>query len=183
MNMKRILSFYEKIFIRSAWKRAAFYKKHNFFQKIGGCYIAPHIWPNETYLISMGDDVWLTGGVQLINHDASVQVIKEAKNLDWIDKIGRISFGNHVFVGNHSIIMPGVNIGNNVVIGAGSVVTKDIPSNSVAVGNPAHVVMSFDEYVEKCIDHTKEYPWSASDIGDALIQKRIKYFWEDGHSK
>jgi len=45
--------------------------------------------------------------------------------------------------------MPGVAIGNHVIIGAGSVVTKDIPSNSVAIGNPARVICSLEEYLEK----------------------------------
>lgn len=45
--------------------------------------------------------------------------------------------------------MPGVNIGNRVVIGAGAVVTRDIPDNSVAVGVPAKVIKTADEYFEK----------------------------------
>ena len=56
---------------------------------------------------------------------------------------------NNVFIGCNSIIMGGVRIGNNVVIGAGSVVTKDIPDNSVVVGNPAKVIKTFDEFIEK----------------------------------
>lgn len=54
-----------------------------------------------------------------------------------------------MFVGAGTIVMPGVNIGDNVVIGAGSVVTKNIPSNSLAVGVPAKVISSFEEYIEK----------------------------------
>ena len=47
------------------------------------------------------------------------------------------------------MVMPGVNIGNNVVIGAGAIVTRDIPDNSVAVGVPARVIKTADEYLEK----------------------------------
>ena len=47
------------------------------------------------------------------------------------------------------MIMPGVTIGDRVVIGAGAIVTKDIPSNSVAVGVPAKVIKTADEYLEK----------------------------------
>lgn len=50
-----------------------------------------------------------------------------------------IRVGNDVWIGADVSVMPGVTIGNNVVIGAGSVVTKDIPDNSVAVGNPCRV--------------------------------------------
>jgi len=46
-------------------------------------------------------------------------------------------------------VLPNVKIGNKVIIGAGSIVTKDIPDNSVAVGNPARVIGTYDDYVEK----------------------------------
>jgi len=51
-----------------------------------------------------------------------------------------VSIGDNVWIGTHVVILPGVSIGNRVVIGAGSVVTKDIVSNSIAVGNPAIVI-------------------------------------------
>ncbi len=57
--------------------------------------------------------------------------------------------GNNVYIGNNVIILPGVTIGNNVIIGAGAVVTKNIPDNSVAVGVPARVIKTADEYLEK----------------------------------
>lgn len=54
--------------------------------------------------------------------------------------------------------MPGVTIGDNVIVGAGSIITKDIPSNSVAVGIPARVIKSIEQYregIEKVLLHTK----------------------------
>lgn len=51
-----------------------------------------------------------------------------------------IEVGNNVWIGGNVVVLPGVKIGNNCVIGAGSVVTKDIPDNSVAVGNPCKVI-------------------------------------------
>ncbi len=51
-----------------------------------------------------------------------------------------VKIGNNVWIGSHVIILPGVTIGNNCVIGAGSVVNKSIPDNSTAVGVPAKVV-------------------------------------------
>ncbi len=50
-----------------------------------------------------------------------------------------IEIGNNVWFGGNVVVLPGVKVGDNVVIGAGSIVTKDIPSNSVAVGNPCKV--------------------------------------------
>jgi acetyltransferase-like isoleucine patch superfamily enzyme len=51
-----------------------------------------------------------------------------------------IKVGDDVWIGGNSVILPGVTIGKGAVIGAGSVVTKDIPENAIAVGNPAKVV-------------------------------------------
>ena len=56
-----------------------------------------------------------------------------------------IKVGNNVWFGGHVSVMPGVTIGDNVVIGGGSVVTKDIPSNVVAVGNPCKVIRRLEE--------------------------------------
>ena len=50
--------------------------------------------------------------------------------------------GNNCFIGIGVLVLPGVKIGDEVIIGAGSVVTKDVPSNSIAVGNPAKVIKS-----------------------------------------
>ena len=60
-----------------------------------------------------------------------------------------IVLGSNVYIGNCAIVMGGVTIGDNVVIGAGAIVTKDIPSDSVAVGVPARVIETADEYLEK----------------------------------
>lgn len=53
-----------------------------------------------------------------------------------------VSIGDHVWIGGNTVIMPGVTIGHNVTIGAGSVVTKDIPDNVLAFGNPCKVIKS-----------------------------------------
>ena len=60
-----------------------------------------------------------------------------------------IKIGNNVWIGAGVHVMPGVTIGDHVVIGAGSVVVKDIPSNSVAVGNPCHVIREITEEDEQ----------------------------------
>ena len=56
---------------------------------------------------------------------------------------------NNVFIGSNSIILPNIRIGSNVIIAAGSIITKDIPDNSVVAGVPARVIETFDNYLEK----------------------------------
>ena len=63
-----------------------------------------------------------------------------------------VHIGNNVWIGAGAIILPGIAIGDNSVIGAGSVVTKDVPANVVAVGNPCRVLREIGE-------HDREYYW------------------------
>ena len=104
---------------------------------------------SEPYLIEIGNDVRITSNVKITTHDGGLWVLRNNEKLKNADKFGKVKIGNNVHIGIESIIMPGVTIGNNVIIGAGSVVTKSIPSNSVAVGVPAKVIESIDEYYEK----------------------------------
>lgn len=99
--------------------------------------------PSHCYHITMGDRVTLAPRVHILAHDASTWHFLGKT------RAANVTIGNDVFIGVSSIVLPGVSIGDRVVIGAGSVVTKDIPSNSVAVGNPAHVICTLDAYIEK----------------------------------
>ena len=104
----------------------------------------------EPYLISMGNNVRITKGVRFITHDGSLWV---PRNLGLVDKkadfFGKIVIGNNVNIGWDAIIMPGVQIGDNCIIAAGAIVTKNVPDNSVAVGIPARVLESIQEYADK----------------------------------
>lgn len=62
---------------------------------------------------------------------------------------GYTRIGDNVFIGMNASIMPGVSIGNNCIIGTNSVVTRDIPDNTVAAGNPAKVVCTLDDFYQK----------------------------------
>ena len=99
--------------------------------------------PAHCFLISIGDRCTFAPDVRLIAHDASM------KRALGFTKVGQIRIGNDCFIGASSVILCNVTIGNNCVIGAGSVVVKSIPANSVAAGNPAHVVGSTSDYVDQ----------------------------------
>ncbi len=68
-----------------------------------------------------------------------------------------ITIGNNVWIGGNVVVNPGVNIGNNAVIGAGSVVTRDIPDNAIAVGNPCRVVRYVTEEDRKYYFKNREF--------------------------
>lgn len=103
------------------------------------------------YLISIGNNVTMKS-VRVLTHDASI------KKILGYTMFGTVVIGNDVFVGAHSILLPGCKIGNRVIIGAGSVVTGEVPDNSVACGAPCKPICSFDEYIEKMKNKMADSP-------------------------
>lgn len=83
--------------------------------------------------------------------------------------MGCIKVGNNCFIGHSVIILPGVTIGDNVIIGAGSIVTRDIPSDSVVAGIPAKVVCSLDGYYEKNLSKGTFYATAGLKVKDKKI--------------
>lgn len=100
------------------------------------------------WLIEIGNDVQIPYGVSILTRGYDWSVLK-GKYGDVLGSSGKVIIGNNVFVGAKSIILKGVTIGDNVIIGAGSVVCKSIPDNVVAAGNPCRVIMTIDEYYQK----------------------------------
>lgn len=102
---------------------------------------------SEPWLIKIGNNVFITAGVNFVTHDGGSLILrKEVPDLEWS---APITIGNDVYIGVQSLILPGVRIGNRCVVGARSVVTKDIPDNSVAVGAPARPICTTDQYLDK----------------------------------
>ena len=99
--------------------------------------------PSHCWLIDIGDDVEFSRDVHVLAHDAST--------VPWLGfaRIARVRIGDRVFVGYGTVILPGITIGPDAIIGAGSVVASDIPPNSLAVGNPARVISSLDDYISR----------------------------------
>lgn len=100
------------------------------------------------WMIEIGDNVQITRGVTILTHGYDWSVLKGVYG-DVLGSCGKVTIGDHVFLGVNAVILKGVSIGSNVILGAGSVVTKDIPANTVAAGNPARVIMTLEEYRRK----------------------------------
>ena len=130
-------------------KRVKMYRKMGI--KIGSnCQIYPNVnFGSEPYLVSLGDNVRITSGCKFITHDGGIWVLRNMKLIENGDIFGKIEIGNNVHIGINTIIMPNVKIGNNCIIGCGAIVTKDIPDNSIAVGVPARVIESIEDYYNK----------------------------------
>jgi acetyltransferase-like isoleucine patch superfamily enzyme len=110
------------------------------------CKIATKYFGSEPYLITIGNRVQITRGVKFFCHGGSWVLRKEYPKFDFF---GKIEIGNNVYIGNDTLLLPGIKIGDNVLIGAGSVVTKSIECNSVVGGNPARRICSIEDFYEK----------------------------------
>lgn len=115
------------------------------------CRIYILTWGTEPFLVTIGDRVTITSGVKILTHDGATCLIKDEGGNRY-QRYAPVIIGNDVFIGVNSIIMPGVNIGNNVIIASGSVVSKDIEDNSVVAGVPAKKIMSFNDYKRKVLN-------------------------------
>jgi acetyltransferase-like isoleucine patch superfamily enzyme len=165
----------------NAYKRADYLKKKKVFHHFGsGCFYQPRKLPTEPELISIGDNVWISGNVRMITHDMTGDMLKQHPiyrekflKLHSTYYMGKIEIGNNVVIGADVIILYDVKIGDDCIIAAGSIVTKDIPSGSVAAGVPAKVVGKFDEFVQKRVIKQESIP-DKLDGEDAVT----KYFWK-----
>lgn len=102
---------------------------------------------SEPWLISIGDNCFITAGVQFVNHDGGTLILRKVDpTLEWT---APILIGNDVYLGIRSIVLPNVRIGSQCIVGAGSVVTKDVPDGSVVAGVPARVICTTEDYLGK----------------------------------
>ena len=105
----------------------------------------------EPYMVKLGKDCLISSNVSFLTHDGGVKVLNSLKYFGdtAMDKVGAITVGDNCFIGNSVKIMPGVKIGDNVIVGTGAIVTKDVPSNCIVAGIPARIICTLDEYYEK----------------------------------
>lgn len=115
-------------------------------------YISSDVYLDNFHLIELGDEVVISKRVTFLTHDFSittglVAVNERPKEEQKTD--GRIKIGRNVFIGLGTTLLPGTTIGDNVIVGACSVVKGVIPANCVVAGNPARVLCSISDYMMK----------------------------------
>lgn len=131
-------------------------------------------------LVEIGDNVRINYGFTLMTHDGSNMVLRRVYK-DFVSSSGHVKIGNNVYFGRWCTVLKGVTIGDNCIIGYGSIVTRDIPSNSVAIGRPAKVICTLDEYYQKRKQrHVEEAFEYARSIKERFGRRPvITDFWEE----
>jgi len=142
--------------------------------------IESYFWSSaEPYLITIGSHCALTENTKIYTHGGARVARGKYPNFD---VFGKVVLGDRVYVGSGAQIMPGVTIGDNVLIAAGSVVTKSIPSNVVVAGNPAKYVCSLNEFIEKNLPYnTDSKPLCAGDKKKLLLSLPDDKFIKKGY--
>jgi acetyltransferase-like isoleucine patch superfamily enzyme len=141
VKMGYILGFFEK----TEHKVQNENTQHEVLYKIGKVNMH-HSYVDELIpqVITIGENFVSSANSAILAHDASLfnHIRKH--------RVEEVVIGDNVFLGYGAIVLPGVRIGDGAIIGAGSVVTKDVLPFSIVAGNPARQISTVDEYIKKC---------------------------------
>ena len=117
-------------------------------------------------LLEIGKHVFLHAGTTILTHDWASWCFVKSHN-EFYPSHAKVKIGDNVWLGRNVTICKGVTIGDNCIIGIGSVVTKDIPNNSIAVGVPAKVVGSYEDYMKR---RSSDYIDEAIEYAEAILE-------------
>lgn len=139
-------------------KRASYLKNKQVFYKFGdGCKYGSNAIPTEPYLVKIHNNVRIAANVTFCTHDVisgmfqhCPEYISDAERFRFA--MGTIEIFDNCMIGANTTLLYNIKIGPNAIVGAGSVVTKDVPEGSIVAGNPAKVIGSFDELAKKRVN-------------------------------
>lgn len=183
MTFKRLWHTCRLYFIRGAQGRANYIRKKGLYHYVGNnCSIQSRKIPLYSQLISIHDNVHLASGVSFVSHDIIHRVINGDPSLDAKigEYIGCIEIMDNVFVGAGTRILYNVRIGANCVIGAGSIVTKDLAPGGVYAGAPAKYICSYEDFVNKRIKMDEELKKAVGDnqhFNQKLPSEVVEKLW------
>lgn len=177
MRKERFFHSLRLLLLWTPRKRTKYIKKHNLLGFIGENSVwGPWLVPLYPKLIKIHNNVRIHKTAKIITHDVVngfLKIVKPGVDFGPTERIGCVEIMDNVYVGMNSVIMPDVKINKNCMISAGSVVTNDIPENSVVAGNPAKVIGRFDMYVAlRKISKNQYVSFKNQELPDDLAEKQ-----------
>ena len=172
------MSLFVVKFAKSLWRKYRLQQYNDFtipeYFRTQGAQIGEHCrmlvrdLGSEPYLIRIGNHCTIAGGVAFVNHDGAAWVFTE--EIPSLQRFGTIDILDNCFIGVGAILMPNIRIGPNSIVGAGSVVTKDVPPNTVVAGCPARPICTLDEYKRKVLAawQSQKPPGYLDDLQDGI---------------
>jgi acetyltransferase-like isoleucine patch superfamily enzyme len=172
MGLKRVI---EKLKLRYGSQETVIGTLRKMGVRIGErCRIYTSSFGSEPWLIRIGNHVCVSNDVTFVNHDLNYPF---QDNYASLTGFGTIDIKDNCQIGVRATILPHVTIGPNSIVGACSVVTKDVPPNTVVAGNPARVICTMDEFEQKCVARHLDIPEDRQAVR-AFLER---HFWgEDG---
>lgn len=159
MNFKRLYNSLISPIIINPKKRANYFKNRKIYRHIGeNVIIQTKRMPLYPKLISIDDNTIIASNVMFLTHDVVHSVLNKylSENI-FSENIGCISIGKNCFIGSNTSILYNIKIGDNSIVSAGSIVTKDIPNGEIWGGVPAKKIGTIDDYIMKLKNNPK-YP-------------------------
>lgn len=178
--MGKIVGLLKELIVR-ATKSGVEYARYKGVIIGDNCRIYTRNFGSEPWMITVGNKVTITSGVVVLTHDGSTWLMNDEKGRRYLYR--RVEIGNNVFIGVNSIIMPGVRIEDNVIVAAGSIVTKSVPSGVIIAGNPAKIIGNYEAYQkevlenyisDKNMDYTLDYQKRIEKVIDNSFKKYLK---------
>ena len=181
MRKERLRHSLHLLFTRSIRKRTQYIKEHDILGAMGeNCVWGPWLVPLYPKLIKLHDNVRVHKTATIVTHDVINGFLKTSKpdyDFGHEERLGCVELMDNVYIAMNVTIMPDVRIGPNCIVTAGSVVTSDIPENSVASGNPAKVIGRFDMFLAlRRMGRGQAVPFKNQELPDELAEEQWEKF-------
>lgn len=180
---------YLKLCSPSGYEYAEYQKRWGHYHSIGeGCFIMPCTNVPDPEYTRLGNNVLLSV-CTILGHDGSIACLNKAYGKK-LDRVGMVDIKDNVFIGHGAIVLPGVTIGPNAIVAAGSVVSRDVAEGDIVAGVPAKPIGRVDKLVERLEKETKNLPWAHlieqreggfdPKLEPELKKMRVEYFFGKG---
>ena len=184
MRAKRLYHSFRLLMLRSATSRAEYLKKHHILGGIGeNCSWGPWLLPLYPELIVLHNNVHVHKTSRIVTHDFLNRFLSlrdPSVDYGFPEKVGCVELMDNVYISMNVTVMPNVRVGKDCIVSAGSVVTSDIPDNSLASGNPAQVTGRFDLFAAlRRMGRSQTTAFTNQEIPMELVQKE----WDRFHKR